>query len=65
MQAPQTRQEMPSTAFPTYYTVRWCEGDGSWRVVYDVFFQKVRVSAPVESGQDVMMGFLCDGMDKC
>lgn len=42
VQAPQTQQEQLSTPFPTYYTIRYCEADNSWRVVYDVFFQKVR-----------------------
>ncbi|KAG9233350.1 hypothetical protein BJ875DRAFT_49242 [Amylocarpus encephaloides] len=32
--------ETPSTPFPTYYVARRCDKDGSWRVVYDVFFQK-------------------------
>jgi len=40
VQAPQTQQEQLSTSFPTYYTIRQCSGDNSWRIVYDVFFQK-------------------------
>jgi hypothetical protein len=40
VQAKQTQQEQTSTSFPTYYTVRQCP-DNSWRIVYDVFFQKV------------------------
>lgn len=40
-QAKQTQQAQLSTPFPTYYSVRKCDKDASWRVVYDVFFQKV------------------------
>jgi len=40
VQAAQTQQEQLSTSFPTYYTIRQCSKDLSWRVVYDVFFQK-------------------------
>lgn len=39
-QAAQTQQEQLSTSFPTYYTIRKCS-DNSWRIAYDVFFQKV------------------------
>ncbi|KAG4410960.1 hypothetical protein IFR04_015907 [Cadophora malorum] len=39
-QAKQTQQAQLSTSFPTYYTIRKCDKDASWRVVYDVFFQK-------------------------
>ncbi|TVY62832.1 hypothetical protein LSUE1_G008740, partial [Lachnellula suecica] len=39
VQAAMTQNEQLSTAFPTYYTIRQC-ADKSWRVVYDVFFQK-------------------------
>jgi len=39
-QAKQTQQEQTSTSFPTYYTIRQCSKDSSWRIVYDVFFQK-------------------------
>lgn len=42
-QAAQTQQEQLSTSFPTYYTIRKCS-DNSWRIAYDVFFQKVRSS---------------------
>ncbi|KAG0649982.1 hypothetical protein D0Z07_3753 [Hyphodiscus hymeniophilus] len=38
-QAAQTKEEQLSTSFPTYYTIRQCS-DSSWRIVYDVFFQK-------------------------
>lgn len=41
VQAAQTKQEQISSSFPTYYTIRQCS-DSSWRIVYDVFFQKVR-----------------------
>lgn len=41
VQARQTQQEQLSTPFPTYYTIRKCDKDASWRIVYDVFFQKV------------------------
>ncbi|CZT44966.1 uncharacterized protein RSE6_05228 [Rhynchosporium secalis] len=40
VQARQKQQEQPSTPFPTYYSIRKCDKDSSWRVVYDVFFQK-------------------------
>ncbi|CZR65626.1 uncharacterized protein PAC_15526 [Phialocephala subalpina] len=40
VQAAQTQQEQQSTSFPTYYTIRNCSKDNSWRIVYDVFFQK-------------------------
>ena len=43
-QSTQTQQEQLSTSFPTYYTIRQCSQDASWRIVYDVFFQKVRTS---------------------
>ena len=43
VQAPQTQQEQLSTPFPTYYTIRQCSKDSSWRIVYDVFFQKARI----------------------
>ncbi|TVY52721.1 hypothetical protein LCER1_G005411 [Lachnellula cervina] len=49
VQAPQTEQEQPSTSFPTYYTIRQCSNDSSWRVVYDVFFQKVGIP-PKDTG---------------
>ncbi|KAF4628424.1 hypothetical protein G7Y89_g9724 [Cudoniella acicularis] len=39
VQAPLTQEEQLSTPFPTYYTIRNCS-DGSWRIAYDVFFQK-------------------------
>ncbi|PBP21743.1 hypothetical protein BUE80_DR007560 [Diplocarpon rosae] len=39
-QAKQTQQGQLSTPFPTYYTIRKCDKDASWRIVYDVFFQK-------------------------
>lgn len=41
VQAAQTQKEQTSTSFPTYVTVRQCSKDGSWRIVYDVYFQKV------------------------
>jgi hypothetical protein len=41
VQAAQTQQEQESTAFPTYWTVQKCSKDNSWRIAYDVFFQKV------------------------
>ena len=47
VQAAQTQQEQLSTSFPTYYTVRQCS-DSSWRIVYDVFFQKVVFSLEFE-----------------
>ncbi|KAL2073785.1 hypothetical protein VTL71DRAFT_11111 [Oculimacula yallundae] len=40
VQAPMTQQAQLSTTFPTYYSIRKCDKDASWRVVYDVFFQK-------------------------
>lgn len=43
VQAPQAQQEQQSTSFPTYYTIRKCSKDNSWRIVYDVFFQKVKL----------------------
>lgn len=41
VQQPKNGDETESTAFPTYVTVQFCEADASWRVAYDVFFQKV------------------------
>lgn len=41
IQAPHTHQAQLSTPFPTYYTLSYCYNDDSWRVGYDVFFQKV------------------------
>ncbi|CZT09287.1 uncharacterized protein RCO7_04104 [Rhynchosporium graminicola] len=38
--ATQADGKQPSTPFPTYYSIRKCDKDSSWRVVYDVFFQK-------------------------
>ncbi|KAH9223774.1 hypothetical protein DL95DRAFT_492946 [Leptodontidium sp. 2 PMI_412] len=32
VQAPQTQQAQLSTSFPTYYTIRKCDKDASWRV---------------------------------
>ncbi|KUJ18905.1 uncharacterized protein LY89DRAFT_717416 [Mollisia scopiformis] len=40
VQAAQTQQEQLSTAFPTYYAIQQCSSDNSWRIAYDVFFQK-------------------------
>jgi hypothetical protein len=34
-------QNILSTSFPTYYAIRQCSNDNSWRISYDVFFQKV------------------------
>lgn len=45
VQAPQRQQAQLSTSFPTYYTIRKCDKDASWRVVYDVFFQKASFSS--------------------
>jgi hypothetical protein len=41
VQAAQTQQEQESTVFPTYWTMQKCSQDNSWRIAYDVFFQKV------------------------
>jgi hypothetical protein len=56
VQAAQTQQEQLSTSFPTYYTIRQCSKDSSWRVVYDVFFEKVRTSLILRRRADFRAG---------
>jgi hypothetical protein len=57
VQAPQTQQEQLSTSFPTYYTIRQCSKDNSWRVVYDVFFQKVGPFLILRLRADFQIGY--------
>ncbi|KAL8926570.1 MAG: hypothetical protein Q9208_002897 [Pyrenodesmia sp. 3 TL-2023] len=34
----------PGNYMPTYYTINYCEGDGTWRITYYLYFSHVRSS---------------------